>query len=324
MGYGFYPGIDVSKITFGYALIDGTGTAPAQGKVGNRPAADRAWLREMAGLATWHKMLACMEHSGYYGAHLLNVPHNDTDAPVRVESALRIKRSMGLQRGRSDRADALRTATYCLDSQRKAKLWRPTGPNIEKPGLLLPHRGRLVRSLQSVRNPLEEERGFVDSAHLEGAGAITAPVVGATEKAIRGYGTKTKELLDSGAQLARQAGIITSIPGFSKVITPKLIEVARGFTRLTDPRQLACYSGIAPFGHSSGTGIKGKTRVSHLAALATIRKGNIMHAHYHRKLAEGKHPMAAINAIRNKPVHILLACIRKDVMYEKNYQPGLG
>ena len=335
MDYGFYLGIDVSKLTFDYALIDSTGTVPAQGKAGNRPAAARAWAKEMGALLKWGETLVCMEHSGYYGAHLQNVLHTSTKAAIWVESALRIKRSMGLQRGRSDRADALRIATYCLDFQRKTELWSPTGANTEKLGLLLSHRDRPVRNLQSVRNPLEEEKGFVDSAHHEGAAAVTAPVVEAIEKAIKGYETKIKELLDSDAQLARQAEVISSIPGFSKVITPKLIEVTRGFTRLTDPRQLACYSGIAPFGHSSGTSIKGKTRVSHLAnkdikkmlhlaALVTIRKKGIMYAYYQRKVAEGKNPMKVINAIRNKLVHILLACIRKDVMYEKNYQPGFG
>ena len=334
MDYGFYLGIDVSKLTFDYALLDSGGTVLGQGKVDNRPAAIRAWAGEMAALLQWRKTLVCMEHSGYYGAHLLNALHTEK-ANIWVESALRIKRSIGLQRGKSDRADALRIATYCLDFQRKAELWRPTGANIERLGLLLSHRDRLVRNLQSVRNPLEEEKGFVDSAHHEEAAAITAPVVKALEGAIKGYGTKIKELLDSDGQLARQAEIISSIPGFSKVITPKLIEVTRGFTRLTDPRQLACYAGIAPFEHSSGTSVKGRTRVSHLAnkdikkmlhlaALVTIRKGNIMHAYYQRKVGEGKSPMTVINAVRNKLVHILLACIRKDVMYEKNYEAGLG
>ena len=53
MDYGFYLGIDVSKLTFDYALIDSTGTVPAQGKAGNRPAAARAWAKEMGALLKW-------------------------------------------------------------------------------------------------------------------------------------------------------------------------------------------------------------------------------------------------------------------------------
>ncbi len=39
MAYGFHLGIDMSKLTFDYALIDGDGTVLAQGKADNRPAA---------------------------------------------------------------------------------------------------------------------------------------------------------------------------------------------------------------------------------------------------------------------------------------------
>ncbi len=95
------------------------------------------------------------------------------------------------------------------------------------------------------------------------------------------------------------------------------------------------FAGVAPFEHSSGTSIKGRTRVSHLAnkdikkmlhlaALVTIRKGNVMHAYFNRKVAEGKNKMSVINAVRNKLVHILLACIRDDTTHQKNYQHSLG
>ncbi len=78
-----------------------------------------------------------------------------------------------------------------------------------------------------------------------------------------------------------------SIPGFGQIISSKLIQITHGFTRLTNPRQLACFAGGAPFEHASGSSLKGKTRISHLAnkeikkmlhlaALVTIRKGNIM------------------------------------------------
>lgn len=289
----------------------------------------------MAGVLDWGKTLVCMEHSGYYGAHLLSALHTSTGAALWAESALHIKRSMGLQRGKSDRADALRIATYCLDKQRGARLWTPTGEGIERLGLLLSHRDRLVRNLKSVRGPLDEEKGFVDAAAHEEAAAISAPVIKALEDAIKGLGAKIDELLASNDGLARQAEVLTSIPGFGTVTASKLIGATKGFTRLTDPRSLACYAGVAPFEHSSGTSIKGRTRVSHLAdkdikktlhlaALATIRKGGIMQAYFHRKVAEGKNKMSVINAVRNKLIHILLACIKNDTTYQKNYQHTLA
>ena len=97
---------------------------------------------------------------------------------------------------------------------------------------------------------------------------------------------------------------------------------------------LACYLGIAPFEYRSVTRIKGRTRVSHLAnkdlkkmldmaALVTIRKGNIMHGYYKRKVTEGKNKMSVINAFRNKVIHILMACIKNDTLYQKNFNQSL-
>ena len=39
----------------------------------------------------------------------------------------------------------------------------------------------------------------------------------------------------------------------------------RVFTTFDNARKFACYAGTAPFEHSSGTSIKGKTRVNHMA-----------------------------------------------------------
>ena len=62
----------------------------------------------------------------------------------------------------------------------------------------------------------------------------------------------------------------------------------------------------------------------HLAALVTIRKGNIMNAYYERKKAEGKNKMSIINAVRNKLIHIMMACIKNDTIYQKNYKHSLA
>jgi hypothetical protein len=45
-----------------------------------------------------------------------------------------------------------------------------------------------------------------------------------------------------------------------------------------------------------------------------------MRTYYMRKIAEGKNKMAIINAIRNKLIHILIACINKDTIYLKTQQ----
>lgn len=339
MNYSFYLGIDMSKLSFDYCIIDASGTILKQGVCHNKKESIEAWIKELSsefeGTTFWASVLICMEHSGYYGTPLLSTLHAKVKTQIWLENALRIKRSGGIQRGKSDKVDAARIAAYSLDFRRKAALWEPSAANIERLGLLLSHRDRMVKNLMSLRNTLNEEVGFVVEELHDEMAEISAPAIVAMEMSVKEFDTRIDDLLQSDAQLARQTEIVKSLPGFGPVIAPKLIEVTRGFTRLKDPRAFACFAGVAPFEYSSGTSIKGKTRVSHLAnkdikkmlhlaALVTIRKGNIMHEYFQRKVAEGKNKMLVINAVRNKLIHILLACIKNNTTYQKNYHHSLA
>ena len=337
--YQFHLGIDMGKIAFTYTVVNKEGKILLEGEVCNRPAEILTWIKLLSSTFSevdfWSKTLLCLEHSGYYAFPLLNTLQEHVKTDIWLESALQIKRSIGVQRGKSDRIDAVRIATYSLDFQRKARLWKPTPRNIERLGLLISHRDRMVKYLMSLRNTLNEEIGFVNKdLHLEMAELSEGPLE-ALEKAVKEFDAEIEALLKSDETLARQTEIVKSLPGFGQVITSKLIQVTQGFTRLNTPRQLACFAGVAPFEHSSGTSLKGRTRVSHLAnkdlkkmlhlaALVTIRKGNVMHAYFQRKVAQGKNKMSVINAIRNKLIHILLACVKNDTIYSKNYQHSLA
>ena len=76
-------------------------------------------------------------------------------------------------------------------------------------------------------------------------------------------------------------------------------------TTITDPKQMACHAGVAPFEYRSGTSIRGKTRVSHqarkrlkalfhLGAMSCIRKEGELQTYYHRKVGEGKNKMLVV------------------------------
>ncbi|MEM1326036.1 MAG: transposase [Bacteroidota bacterium] len=102
-------------------------------------------------------------------------------------------------------------------------------------------------------------------------------------------------------------------------------------SRLSDPRKLACHAGIAPFEHTSGSSIHKAPSVSvmadhelkrmlHLAALAAINTKGELKEYYERKKKEGKPSMLVINAIRNKIVHRVCACVKADKIYQKQYQ----
>jgi transposase len=120
---------------------------------------------------------------------------------------------------------------------------------------------------------------------------INNRIINSLEKGIEELNEKIEAVLKTDDLLKRQSEIIQSIPGFGQVIASKLILFTEGFSKINTARKLACYAGVTPFEYRSGTSIKGKTRVSHIAnknlnkmlhlgALVTIRKGHIMYGYY--------------------------------------------
>ena len=139
-----------------------------------------------------------------------------------------------------------------------------------------------------------------------------------------------QELINSDGELNRIYELVTSIKGVGRVLATQLLIFTDQFTRLTTPKQLSCYCRVAPFTHSSGTSVRGKTRTSnfanmslkrtlHLAAMSSTQYVPDLRKYYERKVGEGKSKMSVINAIRNKLLQRILAVIKRGTPYVLNY-----
>lgn len=58
----------------------------------------------------------------------------------------------------------------------------------------------------------------------------------------------------------------------------------------------------------------------HMAALVAIRHDEELGAYYRRKVAEGKPKLCAINAVRGKILHRVLAVLRRNELYVPHAQ----
>ena len=56
-----------------------------------------------------------------------------------------------------------------------------------------------------------------------------------------------------------------------------------------------------------------------MCALSSIRNNKEMKQYYEKKVKEGKNKMSVINAIRNKLLKKVFACVRDGKMYEYNH-----
>jgi transposase len=330
MHYHYFVGVDVSKATLDFALVQDGGLLEHQ-KTSNTPQAIAAYLHHLKATykAGGKNTLFCWEHTSIYGTHLLSVLQKTT-AGIWMESALAIKRSLGLQRGKGDQVDACRIARFAFLHQTKAKLYAPSRPVIRELKALEAQRGLLQRTLLRLEAPLRERETFFKKAQLKRFQLLSALSTKALKADMKRVETEMKELIKSDTYLCQLYTIVTSVKCVGDRLAISLIIATDEFKKFQTAKRLACYCGIAPFENTSGTSLKGKTRVSHIAnkrlkamlhmpALSAIVAKGELRDYYLRKLAEGHPKMSVINAVKNKLLQRVFACVRDNRPFVNDY-----
>ena len=330
----YFLGIDISKKRFDAALtVDGLNMheLPAD----NNPRAIKAFfsgLKKKFGFPL-SKLIVCLEHTGIYCQPLLDYLVNHK-VQVCVEPALQIKKSQGMTRGKNDQIDARRIAAYAYKNRQELKFWKPQRSIVQKLKALLITRERLVNTKVRLEVPLSESQEFIEESIRKVMVKTCRKTLKALAEDIIRIEREIDVLINADEQLSEQMLFATSVPGIGKITAANVIVATGEFQRIREVKKFACYAGIAPFEHSSGSSIRGKTRVSkmanmtikkllHLASLTAIRYCDDLKSFYQRKLAEGKNKMSILNAVRNKLISRVFACIKNRRMYQKNYQHAL-
>jgi len=337
MQYKFFIGIDVSKSTLDVALIGSANTdSIMHQQVSNDDdgiAAMIRWLGRQEGFFI-ETALFCLEHTGIYNYPLLQF-FSKNAAKVWVESPVQIKKSMGLQRGKNDKVDAIRIAQYAFRSVDRAKLWQPTRIVVDQLKHLSALRERLVETKKRLQAPVEELVSVGNSTVAKVLERSMRKTMTGLDKDLKAIEQQMKDVIDGDDALKKLYGLVTSVVGIGFVTGVNLIIYTNEFRRFTNHRQFACYSGIAPFEHSSGSSIRGRTRVSHMAnkkmkcnlhmaSLTGVKLDDGLKLYYHRKLSEGKHKMSVLNAIRNKLIERVFAVVNRGKEYQQTFsQPAL-
>lgn len=330
MNFETFIGIDVSKKTFDVVLR--TATNPSQHtQYSNDEQGITALLQDLKqAKVKLTGSLICLEHTGIY-THLLLKLLYAKKANLWLEQPLSIKRSLGIQRGKNDKVDAARIAEYADRFQDKAVLWKPARQEVLRLNGLIKLRDRLIKAKKMLATPVKEmaEVGVTGKNELK---ALTGPVLAQLNTVEQ----HIEALIGDDAHLQRLQAIITSVDGVGKVTAWQMIVTTNEFQDFTDSRKFACFSGVVPFDHSSGTSVYARPRVSHMAnkrmkellhmsALsATTMKKSDLNVYYQRKVAEGKNKMLVLNNIRNKIVQRVFACVKDNRKYEKNYAHALA
>lgn len=331
----YFLGIDISKKTFQAALtLDGVNHFQAE--VDNSPMAIKQYfkgLEQKFGFSC-HQLIVCLEHTGIYCLPVLDyLVKNGIN--VCVEPALQIKQSQGMTRGKNDEVDARRIAQYAYKNRQELRFWKPQRTTIQKLKALLVLRERLVKTKVQLEMPLNEAQEYIDASVRKTLLKVCKNSIQGLVKDIDKVEAEISDLIENDIQLKEQFQLATSVPGIGKITALNVIVSTGEFARISDAKKFACYAGIAPFEHTSGSSIRGKTRVSkmanmtlkkllHLAAMSAIQCSQELKAFYQRKVAAGKNKMSVINAVRNKLISRIFACIKNQRKYQKDYQHALA
>jgi transposase len=324
-----YVGIDVSKLTLDVSCLSQTGLHDYKQFENSKAGLQKLnrWLVQQEGFA-YNTSLFCMEHTGIYTRQLVEFLLLQ-GAKVWMESALHLKRSMGMVRGKNDKVDSYRIARYAMVNADSAKLISPANGTLQLLKDLLACRTRINKSIQAIKVSVRELQK-VDKTSGRELARLNKPALEGLRKSKTAIEKRMQQLINSDEELKEIFTLATSVKGVGPVLATELLIYTHKFTRMTNVKQLACYCGVAPFTHSSGTSIRGKTRTSHFANMALKRTLHLaamsstqyvpdLRDYYQRRVREGKSKMCVINAIRNKLLHRILAVVKRGTPYILNY-----
>lgn len=274
------------------------------------------------------ELMIVMEHTGLYSFCFEKFLHERQISFTKV-NALAIKRSIGLVRGKSDKIDARRIAEYGYEKRSRLIAEVPTSSELQRLRLLHSTRERLVKQKASLLNVLKEYSN-IGLSKQDSIMRSQMRIIRNLEKEISKMEAEMNDIIKNNPSLQHNHQLLQSIKGVGKVLATATIIKTKNFTRFTNARKFACFCGTAPFENTSGTSIKGKTRVSHLAdknmktlldlsAKTAIQYDKELREYYLRRVADGKSKMSTINIVRNKILYRMFAVIKRQTPFSENY-----
>lgn len=266
----------------------------------------------------------CFENTGYYSLKLALYMSSQNMVYVE-ESPLKIKRSSGVVKEKTDRLDACLIARYAwLYREELVPSTVKSSSHLEL-GRLLALRDQLVRNNAGLKGTLKEIKVLLSSPTTD-AGCISLKrSIDYLEKQVRTIETRIKEILSADTSMEKNYELLTSLKGVGLVVASQLIYHTGNFTRF-DNWQSSSYCGTAPFEHRSGTSIHRRKQCHYLgdrkmksllsmASVSAIQHDSELRLYYKKKLAEGKDKMIAVNNVRNKLIARAFAVVKRGTPY---------
>lgn len=327
--YSLFIGVDISKRWIDVAMTkDGNEKKMKHNRFDNNMKGFGKMIEWLKQFTTDFKSqsLFCMEHTGVYTIPLCSFLQEQKLSYV-LESALRIKRSLGIRRGKDDKTDSKAIAKYVYLNHKMLKTNTLPAQTLVDLKNLLAFRTRLIKQLNMIKVSARETRMFSNQSQtMDWIEDNSKAIVLVLKNKLKQLEDNMKELINSDEELSRIFDLVTSVKGIGLIIGLQIIIHTNCFKAFESSRQFACYIGIAPFHQKSGTSIDVKAKVSKLGhkklkalltngMMSAIQNDKELKAYYQRKIAEGKVKYKVFNAVKNKLISRVFATVKRGTPY---------
>jgi len=283
-----------------------------------------AWYQINATIPLSQTMFV-FEHTGLYSEGLSEFL-SKKETSFAMIAGLEIKRSLGLARGKSDKKDAAAIALYAFRRRDEIRPEQIPERNIRSIKKLLSLRDRLVKQRAGYKASLKEQKRVLDQDMDKILLETQISAIQHLNTLISNIEKELTRIIKKEGHLNNLFKLITSIKGVGKQTALFMIAYTHGFQKFENSRKFASYCGIAPFPNQSGTSIRGRTKVSHLAnkkikslldmcAKSAIQADLEMKTYYQERVEQGKNKMSTINTVRNKLLARIFAVVKRGTPY---------
>ncbi len=269
--------------------------------------------------------LFCFEHTGWY-CLMLSYFLFENKYRYCCINAIEIKRSMGLKRGKSDKADAWEIANYSW--LRRDELTPSTPPAKELIELqrMMSLREQLVKQQTASKNLFKGMGEIVEDELNDISMVLIKENISHFENQISAIEKAMNELIKQDETMINNYKLSKTVKGVGMVLAIQMLLHTHNYTRFESSRQFSAYCGLVPYPHQSGTSINGRNKIHpisdrkmksllSMSAISAIQHDKELKLYYQKRVEEGKPKMVVLNIIRNKIVSRVFATVNRGTPY---------
>jgi transposase len=311
-------GIDVSKLTLDVFIH----TLKEHAQFGNDR---RGYLKILKWLKSkqinLHEVLFCFEHTGWY-CIVLSYFLKENSLDYCCVNPMEIKRSMGLKRGKSDKADSKEIAYYAWLRRSELEPSTPPAKKIIELQRMMSLREQFVKQQTALKNLRKGMEQISIKGQPDASIMALDDTLSHLEFQIKRIEKAMDALIKLDQHLNRNYKLSKSVKGVGPILAIQMLLHTHNYSRFASWRQFSSYCGLVPFPYQSGTSIHGREKTHpisdrkmksllSMSAISAIQHDKELKNYYSKRVEEGKHKMVVLNIIRNKIVARIFATVNR-------------